>query len=100
MIGQYRRPAFHALVSGDSPLNEVLGGTVENFRANMLLSTTGTGTHDTAFVNDATSTPAGWSPTVTEQQMIMKELSSGAPDADADVLALAGNDIFFPARVS
>ena len=43
--------------------------------------------HNTAFVDDGT--------TVTEQQMIMKELSGGAPDADADVLALAGNDFFF-----
>ena len=73
---------------------QVLGGTVENYRSNLLLSMIGTGTHNIAFVNDGTPKPAGWSPTVTEQQMIMKELSGGAPDADADVLALAGNELF------
>ncbi|KAH9057094.1 hypothetical protein EDB83DRAFT_2506783 [Lactarius deliciosus] len=78
---------IHALrsVKGASTIpvdQQVLGGTVENYRSNLLLSMIGTGTHNTAF-------PAGWSPTVTEQQMIMKELSGGAPDADADILALA-----------
>ncbi|KAI9508840.1 hypothetical protein F5148DRAFT_839232 [Russula earlei] len=85
---------IHALrsVKGASTIpvdQQVLGGTVENYRSNLLLSMIGTGTHNTAFVNDGTPKPAGWSPTVTEQQMIMKELSGGAPDADADVLALA-----------
>lgn len=86
---------IHALrsVKGASTIpvdQQVLGGMVENYRSNLLLSMIGTGTHNTAFVNDGTPKPAGWCPTVTEQQMIMKELSGGAPDADADVLALAG----------
>ena len=86
---------IHALrsVKGASTIpvdQQVLGGTVENYRSNLLLSMIGTGTHNTAFVNDGTPKPAGWCPTVTEQQMIMKELLGGAPDADADVLALAG----------
>jgi protein JSN1 len=86
---------IHALrsVKGASTIpvdQQVLGGTVENYRSNLLLSMIGTGAHNTAFVNDGTPKPAGWSPTVTEQQMIMKELSGGAPDADADVQALAG----------
>ncbi|KAI0303363.1 hypothetical protein B0F90DRAFT_1809585 [Multifurca ochricompacta] len=86
---------IHALrsVKGASTIpvdQQVLGGTVENYRSNLLLSMIGTGTHNTAFVNDGTPKPAGWSPTVTEQQMIMKELSGGAPDADADIQALAG----------
>lgn len=85
---------IHALrsVKGASTIpvdQQVLGGMVENYRSNLLLSMIGTGTHNTAFVNDGTPKPAGWSPTVTEQQMIMKELSGGAPDADADILALA-----------
>ncbi|KAI0262864.1 hypothetical protein BC834DRAFT_939187 [Gloeopeniophorella convolvens] len=85
---------IHALrsVKGASTIpvdQQVLGGTVENYRSNLLLSMIGTGTHNTAFVNDGTPKPAGWSPTVTEQQMIMKELSGGAPDADADIQALA-----------
>jgi protein JSN1 len=91
---------IHALrsVKGASTIpvdQQVLGGTVENYRSNLLLSMIGTGTHNTAFVNDGTPKPAGWSPTVTEQQMIMKELSGGSPDADADVLALAGMEPFF-----
>jgi protein JSN1 len=90
---------IHALrsVKGASTVpvdQQVLGGTVENYRSNLLLSMIGTGTHNTAFVNDGTPKPAGWSPTVTEQQMIMRELSGGTPDADADVLALAGNEHF------
>ena len=69
---------------------QVLGGTVENYRSNLLLSMIGTGIHNTAFVAGGMLNPAGRSPTVTEQQMIMKELSGGAPDADADASALAG----------
>ncbi|KAF8266603.1 hypothetical protein EI94DRAFT_1772066 [Lactarius quietus] len=87
--GQEEAPSFN--VQGvregslyDSRGSTSLGGTVENYRSNLLLT----------FVNDGTPKPAGWSPTVTEQQMIMKELSGGAPDADADILALAGIHIF------
>jgi hypothetical protein len=50
----------------------------------------GAGTHTAAYVPDGIAKPAGWAPSVTEQQMIMKELSMGSSDADADVQALSG----------
>ncbi|KAI0062381.1 hypothetical protein BV25DRAFT_680875 [Artomyces pyxidatus] len=85
---------IHALrsVKGASTIpvdQQVLGGTVENYRSNLLLSMIANGTHNTAFVNDGTAKPAGWTPTVTEQQMIMKELAGGSSDADADIQALS-----------
>ncbi|KAA1471339.1 hypothetical protein DENSPDRAFT_106828 [Dentipellis sp. KUC8613] len=85
---------IHALrsVKGASTIpvdQQVLGGMVENYRSNLLLSMIGNGTHNTAYINDGTAKPAGWTPTVTEQQMIMKELAGGSPDADADIAALA-----------
>ncbi|KAI0317820.1 hypothetical protein OF83DRAFT_97653 [Amylostereum chailletii] len=85
---------IHALrsVKGASTIpvdQQVLGGMVENYRSNLLLSMIGAGTHNTAYVSDGTAKPAGWTPTVTEQQMIMKELAGGATDADADIAALA-----------
>lgn len=73
---------------------QVLGGQVENYRSNLLLSMIGSGLHTTASINDGTVKPAGWTPSVTEQQMIVKELSDGSPDSDADVLALAGKQVF------
>lgn len=66
---------------------QVLGGAVENYRSNLLLSMIGSGNHN---ISDGQSKPPGWMPSVTEQQMIMKELSQGGPDADADIQALAG----------
>lgn len=86
---------IHALrsVKGASTIpvdQQVLGGAVENYRSNLLLSMISAGTHNTAYVNDGTPKPAGWTPTVTEQQMIMKELAGGSPDADADIQALSG----------
>ncbi|VDB91448.1 unnamed protein product [Peniophora sp. CBMAI 1063] len=70
---------------------QVLGGGVENYRSNLLLSMIGNGAHNAAYVSDGTPKPAGWTPSVTEQQMIMKELSAGAPEheAEADIAALA-----------
>lgn len=47
------------------------------------------GTHNTAFVNDGAPKPAGWTPNVTEQQMILKELAGGSSDADADIQVAA-----------
>ena len=69
----------------------MLGGGVENYRSNLLLSMIGNGAHNAAYVSDGTPKPAGWTPSVTEQQMIMKELSAGAPEheAEADIAALA-----------
>jgi protein JSN1 len=69
---------------------QVLGGQVENYRSNLLLHMIGSGMHNLAYVSDGLSKPAGWIPAVTEQQMIMKELTAGSPDADADIQALSG----------
>lgn len=86
---------IHALrsVKGASTIpadQQVLGGTVENYRSNLLLSMIGSGMHNLAYVSDGLSKPAGWTPSVTEQQMIMKELTKGSTDAEADIQALSG----------
>lgn len=67
---------------------QVLSGAVENYRSNLLLSLIASGAHTGAY--DSAGKPAGWTPSVTEQQMIMKELSGGSPDAEADIQILAG----------
>lgn len=59
---------------------QVLGGAVENYRSNLLLSMIGTGLHNNGYNSTAT---------VTEQQMIMRELSGGSQDAEVEVQALA-----------
>jgi protein JSN1 len=66
---------------------QVLGGAVENYRSNLLLSMIGSGNHN---ISDGQARPPGWTPSVTEQQMIMKELAYGGPDAEVDIQALAG----------
>ena len=66
---------------------QVLGGAVENYRSNLLLSMIGSGNHN---ISDGQPRPSGWTPSVTEQQMIMRELSAGVTDAEADIQALAG----------
>lgn len=85
---------IHALrsVKGASTIpadQQVLGGQVENYRSNLLLSMIGSGMHNIAYVSDGLSKPAGWLPSVTEQQMIMKELTAGSPDADFDIQSLS-----------
>ncbi|KAF9002023.1 hypothetical protein BDQ17DRAFT_1357947 [Cyathus striatus] len=85
---------IHALrtVKGASTIpadQQVLGGAVENYRSNLLLSMIGSGAHSTSYMPDGTPKPPGWTPSVTEQQMIMRELSVGSADAEADVQALA-----------
>ena len=87
---------IHALrsVKGASTIpadQQVLGGAVENYRSNLLLSMISAGTHTTAHISDGIAKPAGWAPSVTEQQMIMRELSVGSADADTDVHALSGS---------
>ncbi|KAG2107618.1 uncharacterized protein F5147DRAFT_774065 [Suillus discolor] len=72
---------IHALcsVKGAStiPANQqVLGGQVENY------------------------CPAGWLPSVTEQQMIMKELAAGSPNADFDIQSLSGEAESKSARIN
>lgn len=66
---------------------QVLGGAVENYRSNLLLSMIGSGNHN---ISDGQPRPPGWTPSVTEQQMIMKELTQGKSDAEGDIQALAG----------
>ncbi|KAH9913374.1 uncharacterized protein B0H18DRAFT_1126348 [Fomitopsis serialis] len=66
---------------------QVLSGEVENYRSNLSLSMIASGAHAGMF--DSAGKPAGWTTAVTEQQMVMKELSGGSPDAEADVQALA-----------
>ncbi|XP_006458422.1 hypothetical protein AGABI2DRAFT_176766 [Agaricus bisporus var. bisporus H97] len=82
---------IHALrnVKGASTIpadQQVLGGAVENYRSNLLLSMIGSGTHN---VSDGLAKPPGLTPSVTEQQMIMRELSAGSTDAEGDIQALA-----------
>ncbi|GBE82397.1 hypothetical protein BKA93DRAFT_814965 [Sparassis latifolia] len=82
---------IHALrnIKGASTIpvdQQVLSGAVENYRSNLLLSMISSGAHSPY---DGVGKPAGWTASVTEQQMIMKELSGGSPDADADIQALA-----------
>ncbi|KZT03494.1 uncharacterized protein LAESUDRAFT_659487 [Laetiporus sulphureus 93-53] len=64
---------------------QVLSGAVENYRSNLLLSMIASGAHSI----DAAGKLAGFPNAATEQQMIMKELSGGSPDAEADIQALA-----------
>ncbi|KAJ7273528.1 hypothetical protein B0H12DRAFT_1089857 [Mycena haematopus] len=85
---------IHALrtVKGASTIpadQQVLGGAVENYRSNLLLSMIAAGAHNTVFLPDGLSKPAGWTPSITEQQMIMQQLSAGSLDAEGDIQALA-----------
>lgn len=82
---------IHALrtVKGASTIpadQQVLGGSIENYRSNLLLSMIGSGTHQ-ALGNNAANA-ASRNATITEQQMVMLELSGGAADAEADIKAL------------
>ncbi|GAB1517666.1 hypothetical protein RhiTH_000716 [Rhizoctonia solani] len=65
---------------------QVLGGSIENYRSNLLLSMIGSGTHKALGSNS--NNGAGWTASITEQQMVMLELSGGAADAEADIKAL------------
>ncbi|RDX48308.1 hypothetical protein OH76DRAFT_665531 [Lentinus brumalis] len=81
---------IHALrnIKGASTIpvdQQVLSGSLENYRSNLLLSMIASGAH----TYDGVTKPAGWTPSVTEQQMILKELSGGSPDAEADIQTLA-----------
>ena len=51
----------------------------------------GSGNHNAQF--EAAGKNPGWQATVTEQQLIMKELGGGSPDAEADIQALAGTSL-------
>ena len=84
---------IHALrnVKGASTIpvdQQVLSGAVENYRSNLLLSMIGSGLHNAQL--EAASKLSGWQASITEQQMVLRELSAGAPDAEADIQSLAG----------
>ena len=88
---------IHALrnVKGASTIpvdQQVLSGNVENYRSNLLLHMIASGLHNNTFDVNKVS---GWAASITEQQMIMKELSGGSPDAEADIIALVGESIRF-----
>ena len=84
--------------AGTIPVDQqVLSGSLENYRSNLLLSMIASGAH-TGY--DGVSKPGSWGPSVTEQQMIMKELSGGSPDAEPDIQALTGMSSFFLSRTS
>lgn len=83
---------IHALrtVKGASTIpadQQVLGGLVENYRSNLLLNMIASGVH--SYIADAPKN-ATQPATITEQQMIMRELSFGSPDAEVDILSLSG----------
>ncbi|KAH9483775.1 Pumilio domain-containing protein C56F2.08c [Psilocybe cubensis] len=84
---------IHALrgIKGASTIpaeQQVLGGVVENYRSNLLLSMISSGLHNSPVAPDGTK-PAGFTPSVTEQQMILRELSGGSSDAEADIQSLS-----------
>ena len=72
---------------------QVHSGAVENYRSNLLLSMINSGNHNNLLMSDGMQ-GGGWSPSVTEQQMIVKELSEGSPDAETEILAHAGEYIY------
>jgi len=77
--------------AGTIPVDQqVLSGSLENYRSNLLLSMIGSGLHTGSSTLDGAARPGTWSPLMTEQQMIMRELSGGSPDAEADIAVLAG----------
>ena len=67
---------------------QVLGGAVENYRSNLLLSMIASGMHN------ASQGPDGRPASVTEQQMILRELAGGSLEAEADIQTLAGASTF------
>ncbi|KAI0340520.1 hypothetical protein BDW22DRAFT_1333919 [Trametopsis cervina] len=66
---------------------QVLSGAVENYRSNLLLSMIGSGLHNAQL--EAASKVSGWQASITEQQMVLRELSGGSGDAEADIQSLA-----------
>jgi protein JSN1 len=83
---------IHALrgIKGASTIpaeQQVLGGAVENYRSNLLLSMIASGMHNGQGLDGKLT---GGPISVTEQQMILRELSDGSADAESDIQALAG----------
>ncbi|OCB91403.1 hypothetical protein A7U60_g1357 [Sanghuangporus baumii] len=67
---------------------QVIGGAIENYRSNLLLSMIGSGLHTSIMNSDGSAKSIAFLPSITEQQMIMKQLSDGSPEAEMDILAL------------
>ena len=91
---------IHALrnIKGASTISadqQVIGGAVENYRSNLLLSMIGSNMHTNGSGAESSAKPTNWSQSVTEQQMIMRELSDNSPDAEADIEVLAGTLLCF-----
>jgi len=87
---------IHALrgIKGASTIpaeQQVLGGAVENYRSNLLLSMIASGMHNASHGPDGVKAAS-----VTEQQMILRELSGGAPEAESDIHALSGTSSSAP----
>lgn len=77
--------------AGTIPVDQqVRSGSLENYRSNLLLSMIGSGLHTGTSTLDGVPRSGSWSPLMTEQQMIMRELSGGSLDAEADIAVLAG----------
>lgn len=86
---------IHALrtVKGASTIpadQQVLGGNVENYRSNLLLSMIASGAHTQGYTGDGLAKTSSYAPSITEQQMIMRELAGGSPDAEVDIQVLSG----------
>lgn len=86
---------IHALrgIKGASTIpvdQQVLSGSLENYRSNLLLSMIGSGMHTMAYTPEGAPKSSALAPPMTEQQMIMRELSGGSPDAEGEIEALAG----------
>lgn len=86
---------IHALrgIKGASTIpvdQQVLSGNLENYRSNLLLSMIGSGMHTMAYTPEGAPKSSAMAPPMTEQQMIMRELSGGSPDAEGEIEALAG----------
>lgn len=69
----------------------MLSGNVENYRSNLLLSMIASGLHNTEL--EAASKISGWQASITEQQMILRELSAGSTDSEPDIQSLAGKSV-------
>jgi hypothetical protein len=83
---------IHALrgIKGASAVpadQQVLGGAVENYRSNLLLSMLGSSGLDAEF--NGTSTTSSHS-AVTEQQLIMRMLGDGSNEPEVDLSSFAG----------
>ncbi|KAL7416118.1 hypothetical protein BDY24DRAFT_413024 [Mrakia frigida] len=89
--------SIHALrqIKGVSDVpadQQVLGGSIEDYRSNLVIDLIGAGEHKLVTSSEAAPTgPAPWVASVSDQQMIMRILSGGGndPQTEADVQSVA-----------